>query len=134
MVLGIDYGIKRIGVAVGEPSVGMAFAREPLLGTGSIETDAKLIFDYFSQGGFTLLLLGLPVLEGGGEGEQAHLTRALGNAIEALGATVVYWDERFTTGAAKRKLSHLRGQKLKHALDSEAARLMVEEYFSSADA
>ena len=133
-ILGIDYGAKRIGVAIGESDVRLAFWRDALQGTGAVRADAEKAFAFFKDEGCELLLLGLPLLESGEEGEQAAITRDFGAALEELGAKVIYWDERYSTSQARRSLEHLSPGKRKEALDSEAARLLVAEYLASSDA
>lgn len=130
-VLGIDYGLKRIGLAIGESEVGMAFARDGMLSMGSPEADALNLFSYYQTEGCELIVLGLPLLESGEEGEQARITKQLGENLLSHGAALEYWDERYSTGAANRNLSYLDSRRRKEAADSEAARIMLAEYLAS---
>ena len=127
-VLGVDYGLRRIGLAIGETEVKMAFARSVLPGTGSVVGDAAAVYDFYMDGGCELVVLGLPVLDDGHEGEQAALTRSFGDALVEMGAPVEYVDERYSTSAALRGLSHLSSRDAREVVDSEAARLILETY------
>ena len=49
-VLGVDYGLRRIGLAIGETEVKMAFAREVLPATGSVSGDASVVFSILISG------------------------------------------------------------------------------------
>ncbi|MDQ2985462.1 MAG: Holliday junction resolvase RuvX [Armatimonadota bacterium] len=130
-VLGVDYGLRRIGLAIGETEIRMAFARTTLPGTGSAAADAAAIYSFFAAEECDMVVLGLPRLDDGHEGDQAAVTRAVGEALVGLGAPVEYFDERYSTAAARSSLSHLSGARLKEVLDSEAARIILEAYLQS---
>jgi putative Holliday junction resolvase len=127
-VLGVDYGLRRIGLAIGETEVKMAFARSVLAGSGSVGGDASLVFDFYMDEVCELIVLGLPRLDDGHEGEQAAVTRSFGDALVAMGAPVEYVDERYSTSAALRGLSHLSPKEAKEVVDAEAARMILETY------
>jgi putative Holliday junction resolvase len=127
-VLGVDYGLRRIGLAIGETEVKMAFARSVVSSLGSVERDAAGVYQYFVDEGCELIVLGLPKLDDGHEGEQAALTRSFGDVLAQLGAPVEYVDERYSTATAQRRLSHLSSRKAKGIVDAEAARLILETY------
>ena len=127
-VLGVDYGLRRIGLAIGETEVKMAFARSILSGTGSVVGDAAAVYDFYMDEGCERVVLGLPVLDDGHEGEQASLTRSFGDALVEMGAPVEYVDERYSTSAALRGLSHLSTRDAREVVDAEAARLILEAY------
>lgn len=112
----------------------MAFAREPLMSKGSIQADAQVVSDVYVREGCDVALVGLPLLESGDEGEQARLTREFAAALGRRGVKVEFWDERYTSGAAMRKLEHVKPERKKALIDSEAARIMVEEYLAAANA
>jgi putative Holliday junction resolvase len=127
-VLGVDYGLRRIGLAIAETEVKMAFARDVLPATGSVSGDASLVFNFFMDEGCELAVVGLPRLDDGHEGEQAAVTRTFGDALIELGAPVEFVDERYSTSAALRGLSHLSTRDAKSVVDAEAARMILETY------
>ena len=127
-ILGVDYGLRRIGLAIAETEVKMAFAREVVISTGSVAADASVVYNFYSDEGCELVVLGLPVLDDGHEGEQAAVTRTFGDELIALGLPVEYVDERYSTSAALRGLSHLSSRDAKNVVDAEAARLILEAY------
>jgi putative Holliday junction resolvase len=128
-IVGIDFGLRRIGVAVGDTSLKMAFARPSIdVRKGSaLETVVSILRSEDAE----LVVIGLPLLESGNEGEQAVLTREFGETLAGEGFKVVYWDERYTTAEANRRLAHLKSPERKSLEDSEAARIMLEEYMES---
>ncbi len=130
-ILGIDYGNKRIGIAIGEPDVNMAFSRELVNSCGSIKNDSVLIAQIAKSENCDLIVIGLPLLPSGEEGTQSQIAKSLGHEIEQMGHKVQYFDERYTTSQASANLSHLNSKKRKQLEDSEAARIMLQQFLES---
>lgn len=127
-LLGVDYGLKRIGIAIGESEVGMAFAREQLKSLGSPELDAPRIANLAHEEDCNLIVIGMPFLELGEEGEQAMISRKLGQALKELDCKIEFWDERYTTSQANTNLKHIKPEKRKSVADSEAARIILTNF------
>lgn len=130
-VLGVDYGLKRIGLAVGESEVGMAFPRPLLPSRGSIEADAAALAHLVRSEGFDAVVLGLPLTASGEEGEQATICRRLATALEGLGIQVYLVDERMTTRSAEAMFEGAKASVRKRLVDSEAARQLVQSFLNS---
>jgi putative Holliday junction resolvase len=130
-VLGVDYGLKRIGLAVGESEVGMAFPRPRLSSRGSIEADAGALADVVRNEGFDAVVLGLPLTESGEEGEQAAICRRLATALEGLGVKVYLVDERMTSRSAEAMFEGTKASVRKRLVDSEAARQITQSFLDS---
>lgn len=130
-ILGVDYGTKHIGLAIGETEVKMAFAKRVIPSTGNPQRDARIIARYCEEEECASVVVGLPVRALGEEGEQARITREFGEELRKIGLLVEYWSERYTSIAAEEKLSHLKPKKVKEVADSEAARMMLLDYISS---
>src|SRR5438067_12997788 len=122
-VLAFDFGLKRIGVAVGEPELGTAHPLPPIAAPG-FEAIARLVQEWQP----TQLVIGLPVAE---QGEHALAKRVERFARQLEGRfqlPVKRVDERFSSVEAE---SRLRGMKRK-SIDSVAAQLILEQYFGEA--
>ncbi|HWP31968.1 MAG TPA: Holliday junction resolvase RuvX [Fimbriimonadales bacterium] len=130
-ILGVDYGTKRIGLAIGEIEVKMAFAKKVIPSTGNPRKDAQNVARYCKEEECDSIVIGLPVFARGEEGEQARITREFGEELRKMGFTVEYWNERYTSLAAEDKLAHLKPKRRKEVADSEAARIMLMDYMSS---
>jgi len=130
-VLGVDYGLRRIGLAIGETEIRMAFAKTTLTSKGDVAADAAAVFAYAAAEECARIVVGLPSLDDGHEGEQAAITRQFGDALTELGAGVEYCDEKYSTAAARSALSHLDNRAAKKVLDSEAARIILEAYLQA---
>ena len=120
-VLAFDFGLKRIGVAVGEPELGTAHPLRAVAGFTQIE---KLV-DEWKPARF---VVGLPIAERG-EHALARRVEKFARRLEGrFKLPVVRVDERFTSVEAE---SRLRGIRRK-AVDSVAAQLILEQFFDEA--
>jgi putative Holliday junction resolvase len=130
--LGIDFGGKRIGIAVGESEHGVTSPRPTLEATGTLRLDAANIVQLMKKDEATLAVIGLPLVEGE-ESKMSRICRMLGGEIEKLGAAVAYVDESLTSSSAETNLKEhdwTAATRKKH-LDSEAACQILERYFSA---
>jgi putative Holliday junction resolvase len=120
-VLAFDFGLKRIGVAVGEPELRSA---HPLPAVSEFPEIEKLIDEWKPA----KLVVGLPVRDAG-EHPLAKRVEKFARRLEGrFHLPVARVDERFTSVEAE---SRLRGVK-KKAIDSVAAQLILEQYFDEA--
>ena len=121
-VLAFDFGLKRIGVAVGEPELRTA---HPLPAISRF-TDIESLVNEWKP---AALVVGLPTSV---QGEPHKMTRQAEDFARRLEKRfklpVARVDERYTSVEAE---SRLRGLKNK-AVDSVAAQLILEQYFDQA--
>ena len=121
-VLAFDFGLKRIGVAVGEPELGTA---HPLPAVSQFR-DIELLVKEWKPAS---LVVGLPT---SAQGEPHKMTRQAEDFARRLERRfklpVKRVDERYTSVAAEAKLRGLK----KKAVDSVAAQLILEQYFDEA--
>ena len=126
--LGIDYGHKRLGVALSDPEGLIASPIAPILrNSATIDTIAALINEH-SVG---CVVLGLPLQLNGEEGSEAKNVRQFGEKLQAnLNITIDYMDERMTTKEANRKLisGNVRRDKRKNIIDSIAASIILQTF------
>ena len=94
-MLGIDFGERRIGVALG---VGPIAVPLTVITHRNRAADLDQISAIASREEVEAIVVGLPLAPDGGEGEQARLTRAFGRQVaERTALPVVYQDERLST-------------------------------------
>jgi putative Holliday junction resolvase len=104
-LLGIDLGERRIGLAVGDPTVGLARPLATIRRSRTVEADAERLRNIIVEQDVSELVVGLPLDISGGEGEQALRTRAWAEAMgPILGLPVSLRDERFSSQTAERRL------------------------------
>jgi putative Holliday junction resolvase len=121
-VLAFDFGLKRIGVAVGEPELGTS---HPLRAVSRFQQIEQLVSEWKPS----RLVVGLPT---SATGEPHAMTRQAEDFARRLERRfklpVARVDERYTSVEAERKLRGLK----KKAVDSVAAQLILEQYFDEA--
>jgi putative holliday junction resolvase len=121
-VLAFDFGLKRIGVAVGEPELGTA---HPLPAVTSFEKIQPLIEEWQPAA----LVVGLPTSVQGVAHKMTRQAEDFARRLEKrFKLPVARVDERYTSVEAE---SRLKGMKNK-AVDSVAAQLILEQYFNEA--
>lgn len=127
-VLAFDFGIKRIGVAVGEAELRTAHPLPGIAAAGDARFVAigRLVAEWKPA----RLVVGLPLAANG----SAHDTtqRAARFARQLHGRfrlPVELVDERYTSVAAAERLRGHRAGRL--AIDSVAAQLILEQYFDA---
>jgi len=127
-VLGLDYGSRRIGVAVSDPLGFTAQPLPPIIRSGD-RKDIEEIGRLTAELEISSVVLGLPLLMNGEEGPTAARTRKFGALIDArLNIPVVMWDERLTTVQAERHLieSNLSRERRKELRDSLSAMFLLQ--------
>ena len=129
-VLGIDFGGKRIGVAVGETEHKVASPRPQIEATGTLRLDAVNIVALAKKEEAKSVIIGTPVV-GTEETKMSRICRMLGAEIEKLGVPVEYADESMTSVRAEEALKSQQwtAATVKKHLDSEAACQILERYF-----
>ncbi len=104
LLLGVDLGERRIGLALGDATTGIA---RPLrtIARRTPDDDVANLRTLVRELGIEGLVVGLPLLPGGAEGAQAVRTRAWAKVVgPALGLPVTWQDERFTSLIAEARL------------------------------
>src|SRR5262249_17256339 len=96
--------------------------------------DARYLQVLIAMEGVGQIVHSLPVLLDGREGEKAVEARAYGQwLIEVTGLPLVFWDERYTTLEAKRKLLEAKvpSKRRKARLDQAAAQILLQSYLDA---
>lgn len=129
-ILGVDYGTKRIGLAISD---GLGLTARPLDVVLRKDLQARLtrISEEYEIG---RVVVGLPTGLGGDEGVSAVGARELGTEIGAeLGVEVIYIDERFTSRMAESALleSGMKRRDRKETVDKVAAAIILQTYLDT---
>ena len=104
ILLGIDLGDRRIGIAIGDSASG-SVAPLATLRRGSPEEDATTIGRIGAEHAADGLVLGLPLHADGSESEQARRTREWAAAVKPIiGLPLRFRDERLTSQVAESRL------------------------------
>ena len=129
-VLGIDYGEKRIGLAVSDPLGITAQGLETLERRGE-EKDMRALQRTIDEWQVGTIVIGLPRHMDGSTGKQAGKVMRFADLLHrTTGRPVTTWDERWTTVAAERVLIEggVRRRRRKQLRDRLAAVLILQGY------
>ena len=128
--MGIDYGDKRIGIAMTDALCIISSPYEVYQNRG--EEDAlNHIVELIKQYDVDEVAMGLPLNMDGSEGERALIHRAFGEKLALLsGAKVDFVDERLTSAEAEEILisSGVRREKRKELIDKISAQIILQTY------
>ena len=131
-LLGVDFGDKRTGLAVCDPTRIIATAIG-VISVGGIEKTADEVARIARERGVCAVVVGLPVNMDGSEGFRAARYRKFAWLLEErLGedTPVLLFDERMTTMTATRFLNetNTRGQKRKEVIDALSAQIILQNF------
>ena len=132
-ILGIDYGERRIGLAISDSMAIIAQPLETLVQdkTGSWRLRLEEILD---QQEVVTIVVGYPLTMKGGHSQQtAQVDDFIAALREQTGLPVHTYDERLTSVYARRSLvaQGVRTGHDKGAVDRTAAAIMLQDYLDS---
>lgn len=115
IIFGIDYGIRRIGIAISDADETIALAGPMLNASGDPKRDAETVLAEAREYGVRRFVVGLPINMDGTEGPQAALTRRFANALKKASGNMPleYFDERLSSAAADWALDQMELTKAK---------------------
>lgn len=131
--LGIDYGTKRVGIAISD---GLGLTARPLEVVprdNVVERVVEIVSNYDVR----RLIIGLPTALGGHEGTSTEGARDLGSELrKATGVDVEYIDERFTSRMADEALlgAGMKRRERRETVDKVAAAIILQTYLDTRDA
>ena len=130
MILAVDYGDARTGIAVSDISNTLASPCCVIRESYKPKLVEKIINTALEKNA-DKIVIGLPVNMDGSYGYRCDECRELGEMIkEKSGIEVLYQDERLTTVMAHGILSenNIRGKKRKEKIDAVSAVLILQSY------
>lgn len=135
-LLGIDYGTKRVGLAVSDSrqSIASPIENYTLSDPQANERFFRKVVDEYAVVG---VVVGLPVhLQSGDEGEVAAAARDYGQWLhETVERPICFWDERMTSQIADEAmvLADFSPKQRKKRLDMVAAQVMLQSFLDAPD-
>jgi len=133
-ILGIDYGIRRIGLAIADIQSRIATPLATVAGRNDVTRDARTIADMAAKEEAAVLVVGLPLNMTSGESEQTALTRRFAAELSRLsGKPVHLQDERLTSAAAEEVLdvAQIPSRKRKGLSDRIAAQKILQTWLDA---
>ncbi len=132
-ILGIDYGQKRIGIAISDE---MAIVATPV-GTveeSGVNAAVAAIAKIVTEREVGKIIVGLPRNMDGSIGPKAQETLAFVEKLKTRSTVPIQmWDERLTTKAAERAMieADVSRKKRRENIDKMAAQLILQSYLDS---
>jgi putative holliday junction resolvase len=136
-ILGLDYGEKRVGVAVSDPDGVFAMAhsvfnRDGGSGKALIEEIVRICHETAVE----KVVVGLPINMNGTKGPMSEKIEAFAaNLARAVGLPVEKWDERLSTSMAERTLleADMSRARRKQVRDKMSAQVILQGYLDAAN-
>lgn len=132
-VLAVDYGEKRIGLAISD-ELGISASPLMTLTKKSNEDAAIQIAQIVSRFRVAKVVVGLPRRTDGKEGEMERRVKAFAEKLRRkVKVPIVFFDERFTTRIAEQVLleADLTRRKRKQVRDQLAAVILLQNYLDA---
>ncbi|MDA9228348.1 Holliday junction resolvase RuvX [Flavobacteriales bacterium] len=132
-IVALDYGSKRVGVAISDPENKIAFA----LKTISTELVLKYIIDLVVAEKTSVVVIGFPVNLDGSLNDISHEINIFINKLsqKITDITIEKYDERFTSVIAKKTILNSGIGKLKRRnkslVDKVSATIILQGYLDS---
>ncbi|HTO55147.1 MAG TPA: Holliday junction resolvase RuvX [Myxococcota bacterium] len=129
--LALDYGERRIGVAISDPTGMIAQPLETISAHAGGRDALERIAELVKQHEVAEIVVGLPVHMNGRSGPEVERVRAFGGRVRArTGVDVSYLDERWTSLEAERALdaSGVPRKKQKGKVDPIAAAILLRTW------
>ena len=133
-LLGVDWGERRIGLALSDETRTLAQPLTTLTRRTGKRFPMRQLLGLMDRHAVTGVVLGLPLDLEGAEGEAAGAVRTLAAAIaQHSGKPVDLWDERLTTTRALRAVRDLGGttRGRKDGVDALAATVLLQHYMDA---
>lgn len=120
--LGIDYGEKRIGLAVSDETLVFAFPREILPNRGR-EQSIRVILALAEKENIKKIIIGLPLGPAGDDTEQTQKIRAFALLLKKQSGIPFEFENELLTSRLARP-----GSKKGDPVDASAAALILQSY------
>ncbi|HEX2583236.1 MAG TPA: Holliday junction resolvase RuvX [Chlamydiales bacterium] len=130
-IAAIDWGIKRIGIAISDERKKIALPMKTVPGG---KNGAAEVIQAFALKQVELILVGLPLLLNGQEGPMAAAVRQFVLELEAMSTIPIKLiDERFSSKLADQRLREIRLKRKERTekMDATAAAILLQGYLDN---
>ncbi|HYF10328.1 MAG TPA: RuvX/YqgF family protein [Candidatus Paceibacterota bacterium] len=118
-ILGVDYGSKRVGIAISDEGAKFAFPKTVIVATGDLAENIALLA---SAEGASVVVMGESVNFGGEDNSVMGAIRSLATDLRERGFEVVLEPEYFSSAEASR----FQGER--EDIDASAAAVILQRY------
>ncbi len=129
-ILGIDYGSKRVGLAITDPLGMFAYPLKTILNDSKFWKNLKEVFNEYN---FTKIILGYPLKESGEKSESTLLVEKFREQLEKkVKIPIEYYDERYSSEIAFQNIlasvPSKKKRRDKSLIDKNAAAVILQGY------
>jgi putative Holliday junction resolvase len=134
-VLGIDFGERRIGLALSDPTGTLASPLPTLKRRAGKRPPLAKLAELAELHGVGALVIGLPLTLSGEDSDWTQVVREVGSALsDRTGLPIYFVDERLTSVRAERAVRSLglpkKKREEKERVDSAAAILILQSWLN----
>ncbi len=130
-IMAIDYGLRRIGVAMTDPQCAISQPLLTLENKSLIKVIERLKF-IIEENQVGLVLVGNPLSHNGTPTKMSEKVKEfVGKLSAAIDIEIRLWDERFTSRHALNVLRDIGLKRKNVRIDEIAASIMLDEYLRS---
>ncbi len=134
-ILAIDYGRRRVGLAISDPSQTIAFPLKTIDAKTSPDPLEAQVATIIEQHEISEVIIGLPLTSQGLRGDMAlEVEDFVLSLRKRIGCNIRMWDERYSSARAERAI-HEMGEKTgkdKGKVDTISAVFILQSYLESA--
>ncbi len=129
-IMAIDYGLKRVGIALSDPLKKFAYPFNTLENDKSLMTN---IIKIINEMDISLIVLGLPKDEKTNKNSLSDkIYEFRDNLFEKTKIEIIFWDESFSSKIAHQKIlesvTKKKARRNKSLLDMHSAAIILSEY------
>ncbi len=126
-VLGVDWGQRRVGVAISDESREFFFARPQIENKPWSRAAVAAVADMASEEKAVGIVIGLPLRFDGSESETTAAVRLFAKDLASyIDLPIIFIDETLTSASAEEYLAGTSRVDMKKKLDSESAKIILE--------
>lgn len=125
-IIGIDWGLRRCGVAVSDENREFTFVRPQIVVKNTTEL-LQRILNIITAEHFVGIVIGLPLYEDGNESDTTKMVREFAALLSTrTDLPIVFIPENLTSMVAQQEIGRKSITKIKQELDSVSAKIILE--------
>ena len=125
-IIGIDWGLRRCGIAVSDDGRGFVFVR-PQINVKNQDELIQKILEIILADKVSGIVVGLPLHADGADSDTTKMVREFANSLsEKTDLPIIFIEENLTSAAAVEEIGCKSISKIKQELDSVSAKIILE--------
>lgn len=125
-IIGIDWGLRRCGVAISDENRDFVFVR-PQLNVKTQDELIQKILGIISDDKICGVVIGLPLYNDGSDSDTTIKVREFAKMLESkTDLSIIFVEENLTSASAQAEIGRKSITKIKQELDSVSAKIILE--------